>query len=243
MKHRTSFIICALLMFNYILSAQSLSPSEIIEKSIKYHDPEGHLLNNNMIFDFLETRPNGADSRSTIHINVKEERFSMAQDRDGVKINSAYNRGEIEILVDGKKEYSKDITKKYRLSDSRVSMMKNYYEYLWLMPLKLNDAGTIVDPKVKDVDFFGKPSLELKVTYDPTVGKDVWYFYFHPESYALQGYRFYHDEEKNDGEYILLEGEAVNGSIRLPKSRTWYTHKEDKLLGTDILEKFRKLRD
>ena len=53
------------------------------------------------------------------------------------------------------------------------------------------------------------------------------------------GYRFYHDESANDGEYILLEGETTDGTVRLPKSRTWYTHKDDRLLGTDVLDRLR----
>jgi hypothetical protein len=117
-------------------------------------------------------------------------------------------------------------------------MMKNYYQYLWLLPMKLNDEGTNLNPLVKTVDFFGRVSLEIMVTYDPGVGNDVWYFYFNPESYSLQGYRFYHDEETNDGEYIILEKEVTFEHVRLPKERKWYTHKEDKFLGADILESF-----
>jgi len=74
------------------------------------------------------------------------------------------------------------------------------------------------------------------VTYDPEVGDDIWYFYFHPETYALVGYRFYHNESANDGEYILFSGELESYGIRIPQTRKWYTHKEDKYLGADTLE-------
>jgi len=44
--------------------------------------------------------------------------------------------------------------------------------------------------------------------------------------------------QKDDtGEYILLSDEVVINDIKMPKSRVWYTNKEDKLLGTDILNK------
>jgi hypothetical protein len=76
----------------------------------------------------------------------------------------------------------------------------------------------------------------LKVSYDPETGSDTWYFYFNPETYALAAYQFYHDPAKNDGEYILLEGEAEVGGMRLPKRRSWYTNKERRFLGTDILQ-------
>ena len=80
-----------------------------------------------------------------------------------------------------------------------------------------------------------RPVLSLRVTYDPEVGVDTWYLYFDPDTSALVGYRFYHDESANDGEYIVLEGEVSSGTLRLPKARTWYTHGDDRLLGTDTL--------
>ena len=53
----------------------------------------------------------------------------------------------------------------------------------------------------------------------------------------MRGYRFYHDEEKNDGEYIYLDGLTKYKNIKIPSKRDWYTHKEDKFLGSDKLVK------
>ena len=114
-------------------------------------------------------------------------------------------------------------------------MYQNYYTYLYGLPMKLKDAGTIIDENVILKEFNGKNYLVLKVTYEKEVGKDTWYFYFDPTTYAMEVYQFYHEEEKNDGEFILLSGlETVNG-IKLPKERAWYFNKESKYLGTDFL--------
>ena len=102
--------------------------------------------------------------------------------------------------------------------------------------MKLRDKGTKIQEKVTTTAFQGQEVLSMKVTYDEEVGADIWYFYFHPMTYALVGYRFYHDETANDGEYIPLEGEEIINGIRFPKTRTWYVNKDDRLLGTDILE-------
>ena len=69
---------------------------------------------------------------------------------------------------------------------------------------------------------------------------DVWFFYFDPGTYAMEIYQFYKGEPdgagKDTGEYILLSGmEEVEG-IKMPKTRAWYYNKDDKYLGTDILE-------
>ncbi|MEM1322964.1 MAG: hypothetical protein AAGG75_22050 [Bacteroidota bacterium] len=61
--------------------------------------------------------------------------------------------------------------------------------------------------------------------------------YIHPSTYALLGYRFYHDESKNDGEYITLEGKVLLNGIRFPQTRKWYKNADDKFLGADILQK------
>ena len=230
------FFLSASLTHGAQLKAQTLSASEIINKSIAYHDPNGKLVSNEVTLHLTETRPNGSDRKSEVRFNLKKEKFQLTQLKDNHKIQSIYKCGKVSFLVDGKKEISKDIKEKYKLDSDRVEMLKNYYQYLWLLPLKLNDEGTNFNPLVKKADFFGKESLEIRVTYDPSVGADVWYFYFNPNTFALQGYRFYHEEEKNDGEYIILDGETSYNGVRIPKTRKWYTHKEYKFLGADILD-------
>jgi hypothetical protein len=103
--------------------------------------------------------------------------------------------------------------------------------------MKLKDPGTIIEEKVESTTFQGTPCYAMKVRYSPEVGQDIWYFYVDKETYALIGYRFYHEESKNDGEYITLEGEETVCQMKLPKTRKWYVNKDDKFLGADILLK------
>jgi hypothetical protein len=69
------------------------------------------------------------------------------------------------------------------------------------------------------------------------VGSDTWYFYFDIETFALKRYQFFHDESKNDGEYIILDGEIEIEEILMPKNRSWYYNSDNTFLGTDILSK------
>ena len=109
--------------------------------------------------------------------------------------------------------------------------------------MKLKNPGTYLDRKVYRKTFKEKVYEVLRVTYKEAVGKDTWYFYFDPETYALEVYQFYHDEENNDGEYIILSGlEEIKG-IKMPKIRAWYYNKDDKYLGTDTLTKTNQLKD
>ena len=67
------------------------------------------------------------------------------------------------------------------------------------------------------------------------IGSDTWYLYFDKNTYQLKRYQFFHEEAKNDGEYIILENELMIGGIKMPKDRAWYYNKDDKYLGTDYL--------
>ena len=228
-----------ILSFTPIISysqTSNLTALQVVENSIAYHDPKDMLQYKTTILELRETRPNGPDRKTSLSWNIAKESYQKKISKDDKKIVSFLNKGVVSFYIDNKETISSDELKKYKLTTDRELMFKNYYQYLWLLPMKLRDEGTIIDPLVKTVDFFGKRSLQVKVTYEPAIGKDTWYFYVHPETYALQGYRFYHDESKNDGEYILLSGETSYKSVRLPKKRAWYTHKEDKFLGADILE-------
>lgn len=232
-------ILIIFLFVSICLNGQKITSKEVIENSIHYHDPDGDLNKKKISLYFTETRPSGDDRKSSVSFNIAKETFQMRRKTNNNILISSIKSGVVSHTKNGSVDISEEDKKKFRLDDKRTRMMKNYYEYLWLMPHKINDPGSIIEDEVKLVDFFGNELLEVKVTYDKNVGNDIWYFYFHPESYALSGYRFYHEEAKNDGEYILLKGETQNGKIKIPKARTWYTHKEDKLLGTDILDEIK----
>lgn len=218
------------------LAAQSITPEALLKNSIRYHDPKGEWGKTPLALHLKETRPGGTDRTTHIHIDLKRATFKLDQMRDGDQLLYKVAREECTYELNGSDNISEADREKYRLNCDRAKTMRNYYTYLWGLPMKLTDAGTILQEAKMD-EFMGKEAYRLKVSYDPEVGSDVWYFYFDPATYALVGYRFYHDETANDGEYITLEGEEPVKNFRLPKKRKWYTHQEDKFLGEDILEK------
>ena len=217
-------------------ATQNLTASELLEESISYHDPNQELLKGECEFQFRETRPGGADRYTTVKFGEDLNTFRINRKVEEGSLVMGMDEGESLFLLNDSDDISSELVEKYRLNDEWNMFMRNYYHYLWYLPMKLKDEGTIIDDKVMEKEFLGQSSLALRVTYEAEVGEDIWYFYFHPTSYAMIGYQFYHDEEANDGEYIVLEDEVGVGTVRLPKSRTWYTNKEDKLLGTDHLE-------
>lgn len=206
---------------------------DLLARSIAHHDPEGKFLTGAWCLTFRETRPGGSDRHSEILVDVPGERFKMLRKGEH-EIAGVIDGERCEMTLDGRSDVTDAEREEHRLSCERLGFMRNYYVYLWGLPMKLHDPGTRLG-KVEETTFEDQPVYGLRVTYDAEVGGDVWFFYFDRDSHALVGYRFFHDEEKNDGEYIVLEGEHEAHGMRLPESRAWYTHQDDRHLGTDIL--------
>jgi len=230
----SGFFFCLGIQF---LIAQTITGLELLEKSIQYHDPKNEWETFKGTLHFRETRPNGADRETTMILDNEKRAFSLDQMSAGYHLEKFVENDVCSYKVNDAATVADSLIQKFRLTCPQIQRIRNYYVYLWGMPMKLRDPGTQIQEKVISTTFMDKKVLAMKVTYEQSVGEDIWYFYFQPENYALVGYRFFHDESVNDGEYIPLEGEELINGIRFPKTRTWFVNKDDRLLGADILEK------
>lgn len=221
------------------VSAQTVpSPSQLVDKAIAYHDPRLKLLQSNAVLRLLETRPDGTSRETEIHFNYLQGSFYARSASDGHVLEYAVGRDTQWVKLDGSSDIREVDRERFRIRPNRAVFMRNYYTYLFGMPMKLRDPGTHVAEEVELTTFVDQPALALKVRYDPNVGTDTWIFYFQPELCALTGYRFFHNENQGDGEYIVLQGEVKAKNIVLPKTLLWYTNQEDKFLGKDEIVEF-----
>jgi len=225
-----------------IFATQTPSADELLRRSIERHDPGGLWGVASFELAIGETRPDGSKRLSTVSIDDPSQRFVFASSRDGRPIEGILNRDECIWHLNGSTDFSDEERDQYRLTCERLERIRNYYLYLWGLPMKLTDPGTRIDPEIESTEFMGNPVWSIRITYDPKVGSDTWYFYFDPAEAALVGYRFYHDESAGDGEYIVLEEEHDFDGLRLPTVRTWYTNQGDELLGVDTLQSLEVIR-
>jgi len=209
---------------------------ELIDKSISFHDPLNNWNNFKSNLSFTTERPDKVNGKRKVAIDNKSKTFSFWAQYDEGMLNYSVVKEQPKALWNSSTLIPDDIAKKYRISPERAIMYRDYYTYLYGMPMKLKDQGTIVHQEVTQVEFYGKKYDKVKVTYDPEVGDDIWYFYFDPGNHALEAYQFFHDESKNDGEYILFEELKETEGIKIPRIRKWYYNKDEKFLATDILE-------
>jgi hypothetical protein len=231
------FFLCFTFLITTVSLAQEITGSQLLQKTIEYHDPKDAWSSFKGNLGVTMSTPDGKERVSDITLNLQEEYFQVISTKDSTLVKQTLSKGNCELMLNGSITISEEDKKTHRLSCERANMYKDYYTYLYGLPMKLKDPGTIINPKTQIKTFKGKEYIVLKVTYDKEVGEDTWYFYFDPKTYAMEVYQFFHDESKNDGEYIVLTGEEEVSGIKIPKTRVWYYNKEDKYLGTDVLTK------
>ena len=214
------------------MQSQDLTGSQLLDQTIAYHDPDGNWETFAGELHISLEMADKSTRESVITLNLPQEYFNLSTMQDGkesfreIKGNacrfSSADGSVSETTVDAQ-------------DCERTAMFKNYYTYLYGLPMKLRDPGTNINPEVKKVTFKGKEYLVLRVTYDEAVGSDVWQFYFDPETYAMEVYQFFKGTDEKTGEYILLKDEVVINGVKMPKDRAWYYNKDNGYLGTDRL--------
>ena len=234
MKKLATLLIIFLAFKGY---SQEITGKQLLKKAIQYHDPNRTWDSfKGALFVTMET-PKSPKRVSEIKIDLPNQFFSVKAKSGKNVTEYIVEEDNIQMLFNGDKNLSDEVLKKNNLNKERATMYQNYYTYLYGLPMKLKDEGTIIHNKVERKTFKGKQYLVLKATYKKEVGKDTWYFYFNPKTFAMEVYQFFHDESKNDGEYILLTEEETIKGVKMPKNRAWFMNKEDTYLGTDVLSK------
>jgi hypothetical protein len=185
------YIILFLFSISTFVFCQNITGEELLNKSIEYHDPQNNWDSFNSAFTVEMESPKSAKRTTEIKINLPDEYFYSKAIKDTLTTEFTIVKENCSVVFCGKKEFSEAVAKEHGLNCKRASMYKNYYTYLYGLPMKLKDPGTVIHNEVERKLFKGKEYLVLKVTYDEQVGGDSWYFYFNPETYAMEVYQFF----------------------------------------------------
>lgn len=211
-----------------------MSGQQLLDKTIGYHDPSGVWSNFNGTLEVSMVMTDGQAREREIQINLPQEYFSVRAKTDTLITTYTLDKDKCETSIKEIPPYSK------RTPCETAQLYKNYYTYLYGLPMKLKDPGTIISEYASNQNFKGKDYLMLRASYQKEVGSDIWQFYFDPITYAMEVYQFFKanpgGDGKNTGEYILLKDIKTINGIKFPKERAWYYNKDDGYLGTDILK-------
>ncbi|GAA0880332.1 hypothetical protein GCM10009119_33020 [Algoriphagus jejuensis] len=196
-------------------SVNPVTGRDYILKSIEYHDPEEVWGSLKATFVIQDSLPAGRDSRFY--------EFSV----DNAESKMSYKIKDLQYLV----WHDSVQVLEGEVETERALRMRNYYTYLWGLPMKLTDPGTVIDDDVKTETLDGVRYHVVRVPYE----KDIWYFYLDPETYRMAAYKFYQDEPNLKGEIIYLEGEREFRGLKIPAKRSWYRTEKPEFLATDQL--------
>ena len=240
MKNKILFTIaCLSLIFNAAMAQKitDLKAQDVLKKCINFHDPKGNWSNLHQKLYFHAKEPDNDNIREEVLLDNRTTYFCHISRADGKVIEKEILDTTVVARINGDTAISAEDRKKYRLMPRQIRSARNSYVYLYGLPMKLNDRGTILSDTVKIDTFNGKNYLILNVKYEKGVGTDTWFFYIHPTTYALEGYRFNHNRKPNDGEFIICENLIEVGGIRMPKVRLWHENENGKYMATDILDR------
>lgn len=216
-------------------SSEPLTGGEaLLERSIAFHDPDGVWSEKTISLSWNGTDGDGGE-RVALDMTIEPDgsTFAMTGRYRGRTLDYSVAADRMSISVDGSTDIAPETSEELRLSREDGLFWRSYFGFLVGLPMKLRDPGTRIDPDVIDTRFMDRAVQAIRVTYDPDVGADIWYFYFDPDTAELVGCRFYHDESVNDGEFLVFEDVAVAGRLRLPMRRGWFVNADSTFLGQD----------
>jgi len=225
---------CVMVLFSFPMLGQQLSASDVLNKAITYHDPHGNWEQFAGELKIVLEMPDKPDRISTVTLDLPKQYFNLSTVQDEKTSFREIKNETCRFSDDDGDVVETTVSAK---ECERTVLFRNYYTYLYGLPMKLKDPGTHIDPVVRKKMFKGKEYLVIRVTYDKQVGSDIWQFYFNPETYAMEVYQFFKSADETTGEYILLTDEIIINGIKIPKDRAWYYNKDDGYLGIDVLMK------
>ena len=161
-----------------LLLTATLSAAEMLDRSIAYHDSDGRFATSAIAIELSESRPDGGVRKTSLVIDNGRGRFEMRRVvDDGREVYVRVDGDDVKVSLDGSTTFSAEEAEQYRLAPEQAKRTRNYYIYLYGLPMKLLDSGTRLDPETREKEYQGHAVYELKVTYDEAVGQDTWYFY------------------------------------------------------------------
>ena len=193
---------------------KALTSEEIINRSIRFHDPSNAWSTLQATYFFDEYRPDGV-------IRKTQVTFDLPNDTYEIQREGQYHYRMVSdslLLISGE------------INPERAHTIKNYYLYLWGIPMKLADPQTPVGGWERDT-LDGRVTYKVRINYE----KDTWFYHFDQSNFEMVGYTFYQDSILSHGERIELDQTRKMGSILTPTVRKWYRLPEEEYLGKDVL--------
>jgi hypothetical protein len=211
------------------------SPSEVIDATIRYHDPNGRWFASHNTLVLKQTRPGGHSEKAvSFTLYPSPDRFRLTFGQDGHVVTGEFNGSSCVTEPETLSEEEKELFRRFDCEG--LPFWLDYYGYLFSAPMNLRDEGAEVAPVVVKEALEGRDAYRVTVGYGE--GQPVWEYFVDVSTFELLGCRFSSGGERKDGELIVYEGEVESNGVRLPKKRSWYLHADGSLIGVDTIEQY-----
>jgi len=205
----------------------------LVARALEHHDPQGIWWTRPIALQWNSSRPGGERREARVRIDNARGTLDLQMEFRGHQLELISREDGGRAIVDGSEEIAPDVRRHLRLDREEGLYWRNYFLFLVGLPMKLADPGVRLRPEVERTTFQGREVEAVRAEYQTEDGYPWWDFYFDPGSGELVGTRFFREGPAADGEYIVLEGSAEAGGLRIPRIRRWYTNAEGEHLGTD----------
>lgn len=232
--YRICIIACLAVTFGQVRT-QSLSAEQILQKCIQRHDPMHKWQTFKGKFDMSIVRAGHQDRFFTIGFDKKKDAFTYAVDTDSIRYEQSVSKGKFVQSINGNADIDEKTISQYQLTPQRTQYLKEVYDYLFGVPMRLNDDISMLNDTVKSVSFNTVDCFQLTFEYLPVGENETWYFFINSTSYTLEGYQFFKDDINTDGEFILLKDYEVLYDLLIAKTKLWYWNKDGSFFRTDSI--------
>ena len=190
------------LVISYSTIAQAQQTAyQILQKTIKIHDPRGRWQKLNAEFDMSIVREKQADRFFTIALNVPKKHFAYQVKTDTLNYSQGFRGNNFDVIFNGSSTISEANIKKYDLTQTRTQYMREVYEYLLLLPMRLQNDISLLSKDYTIETFNGSSCYKLTIQYQPITENETWHFFIDNQSFILRGYQFYVKDKTTNGEY------------------------------------------
>lgn len=217
MKHFTLLTILTSIVLS--CSTKPKNASEIISNSIEFHDSnlQWQKLNSKFFFKSSFAFNDSIPEDLQISIDVPNNNFIYKNMDRNVEL-----------------EYFEDscIKKSVNGSCDGYQWTKNFYTYVWGLPMKLTDPNVIPNPEWTMDSLNGFSCYAVRINYE----SENYTFYFDQNDYQLRGFQFLKNDQSGKGEIVHLDGIYQFQNIKFPKKRTWLHLNNDTIGVNEIIK-------
>jgi len=222
MKKLFNFFIPALLSMTIVYcNAQDfktdLKGKEILEKTIKYHDPQGVWDNyKGKLFEVTVFTSNYV-VKETIEIDRPNDFYLSTCFQEFGTLKRGIDKGKNIFSLNDKPDIPENIKKNWGISDDGIKQFREQHYGHFGLPMVIKNSGMTIQDDVKIVDFDGRRCYAVTFIGNPDLIINSFYsgehtLYVDMNNFSMRGMRYKFDAIDR---YVVFAGEVEINGIKI----------------------------